>query len=138
MIDRNFPFAFDAYRQALSPHSSRAATILPLFGLRTTGEKHPHSIQEREFYSILGTWFLGEKTAQPYAKIAGLAIRTQLVSPVVVIALVVVESVDIVVQHISIARRQPMVISRLFERINNVVQKTIVETALIEIGLHFG
>src|SRR6516162_5097748 len=70
--------------------------------------------------------------------VSGLGNRPQLVSPVVVIALVIVEPVDIVVQHISIARRQPLVISRLFERINDVVQKTVVETALIEIGLHFG
>src|ERR1700693_4593926 len=56
----------------------------------------------------------------------------------VVIALVIVEPVDIVVQHISIARRQPLVFSRLSERINGIVQKTVVETALIEVGLHFG
>src|SRR6202795_2454061 len=56
----------------------------------------------------------------------------------VVIALVIVEPADIVVQHISIARRQPLVVSRLSERINDIVQKTVVETALIEVGLHFG
>ena len=42
-------------------------------------------------------------------------ILTQLVSPVVVIALIVVEPVDIVVQDISIASRQPVVVSRLSE-----------------------
>src|SRR6202162_2929464 len=56
----------------------------------------------------------------------------------VVIALVIVEAVDIVVQHISIARRQPLVVSRLSERINDIVQKAVVETPLIEVGLHFG
>ncbi len=61
----------------------------------------------------------------------------KLVTPVVVIALVIVEPVDIVVQHISIARRQPLIIRRLSQRINDVVQKTVVETPLIEIGLHF-
>ena len=64
--------------------------------------------------------------------------KFKLVSPVVVIDLVVVEPVDIVVQHIPVARRQPLVVSRLFEGINDVVQKTVVETALIEVGLHFG
>jgi hypothetical protein len=68
----------------------------------------------------------------------GWGIRPQLVSPVVVIELVIVEAVDIVVQHISIAGGQPLVVCRLFERINDVIQKTVIETALIEVGLHFG
>src|SRR5580698_9546315 len=56
--------------------------------------------------------------------------------PVVVIDLVVVEPVEIVAQHSSIARRQSLVVRRFFDRINDVVQKTVVETPLIEVGLH--
>src|ERR1700752_5058480 len=62
----------------------------------------------------------------------------ELVSPMVVIALVIVEPVDVGVQNIPIAGRQPILVSRRSERINDVVQQTVVETALIEVALHFG
>jgi hypothetical protein len=58
--------------------------------------------------------------------------------PVVVIDLVVVEPVEIIAQHSSIAGRQSLVVRRFFDRINDVVQKAVVETPLIEVSLHFG
>jgi hypothetical protein len=64
--------------------------------------------------------------------------QSRLLFPVVVIDLVVVEPREIVAQHFSIARREPLIVSRFFDRINHVVQKAVVETALIEIGLHCG
>ena len=54
------------------------------------------------------------------------------------ILLVIVDPIGIVGQHISIARGQSFVLGRLSERIDDVVQKAIVETALIEVGLYFG
>jgi hypothetical protein len=64
-------------------------------------------------------------------------VNSRLAVPMLVIALVVVEAVEIIVQHISIARRQSLVVGGFFERINDVVQKAVVEPALIEVGLHF-
>jgi len=58
--------------------------------------------------------------------------------PVLVIDLVVVEPGEIVAQHSSIAGRQSLVVRRFFNRINDVVQKAVVETPLIEVSLHFG
>jgi hypothetical protein len=64
-------------------------------------------------------------------------LNSRLAVPMLVIALVVVEAVEIIVQHISIARRQSLVVDGFFERIDDVVQKAVVEPALIEVGLHF-
>lgn len=57
--------------------------------------------------------------------------------PVVVIVLMVLEASQVVAQDVAVARGQSVIIGRLPNRVDDVVQNAVVPTALIEVRLKF-
>ena len=57
--------------------------------------------------------------------------------PMIVIILIVLEPVQIIAQDRSIAGRQAIVIRRFSDRINDIVQRSIIELTVIELRLQF-